>query len=251
MSQNTQPIFTQTPHVDSCGALLTAAADYTGQGAANAVAFVAGANGSFIASIRFKAMGTNVASVARIFLNADGTSPKAPVIAAVSGTPTGTPSSSGGTLQTGSYYAKIYAVDELGSTTAASTETASVSVTGPTGSIAWAWTAVTGAVSYIVAVGLATGQEQVAFTSSTNSYTQTGPGYVSNISNNFLLGDISNHNYFIGEVSLPATTLIATAATIDVEYPINRAIPPGAMIIIGLGTTVAAGWVPTVFGGDY
>jgi hypothetical protein len=250
MSANTQPIFTTVPHVGTTGPILTAAADYTGLGAANATAFIAKSNGSFISSIRFKALGTNVASVARVFLN-NGASPRAAQINSVSGTPTGTPSSTGGTLASGSYFAKIYAVDQFGAVTLASSETASISVTGPTGSIAFAWTASAGAVSYIIIVGLATGQEQMQFTATTNSFSMTAPGYTSATVNSFFHTDATLTNTLIGEVSLPATTAIATASTVDIDYPVNKAIPPGWMVVIGLGTTVAAGWTATVFGGDY
>lgn len=245
MPANTLPIYSKLGDIDGSSVLTTAAADYTGQGANNVIVFASDTtNGSYVQRLRFKAIGTNTASVARIYLN-NGFSNKAPVITAVSGTPTGTPSGSGGSLATGSYFAKIYAVDQYGSVTAASTETASVSVTGPTGSIAWAWTAVTGAVSYIITVGLATGAQQVQFTSNTNSYSQTTPGVTS------LESDIINNNYFYGEISLPATTAIATAATIEIDYPMNLALPPSYNIVVGLGTTVAAGWVVTTIAGKY
>lgn len=49
---------------------LTAAAnDVTGAGANNALVFTAGASGSRIMGLMFKANGTNVATVARIFIN--------------------------------------------------------------------------------------------------------------------------------------------------------------------------------------
>ena len=44
---------------------------------------------------------------------------------------------------------------------------------------------------------------------------------------------------------------IATAATVDVDYPMNLALPPGYALIVGLGTTVSAGWVVTAIGGTY
>ena len=65
---------------------------------------------------------------------------------------------------------------------------------------------------------------------------------------NSLSGSLLN-NLFFGEISLPATT--ATTSTVDVEYPINMALPPGYRIIDGFGTTVAAGWFITAYGGDY
>jgi hypothetical protein len=242
---NTQPIFTRQGDVDGSQVFTTAAADYTGQGINNALIFTSDAtNGSFVQRLRFKALGTNIATVARIYVN-NGGSRFAPVITAVSGTPTGTPSPSGGTLYAGNFFAKIYAVDQFGSVTAASTETASVAVTGTTGSIVWNWTAVTGAVSYIIAVGLATNAQQTLFTSTTNSYTQTTP------SGTVLESDITNNNYFYGEISLPATTASASSATVEIDYPMNFALKPGQNLVMGLGTTVAAGWVVTVIGGIY
>lgn len=62
---------------------------------------------------------------------------------------------------------------------------------------------------------------------------------------------IANNNSFFGEQSLPATTLINTAGTIDVDYPMNIALNPGFRIFVGLGTTVAAGWICTPVGGLY
>lgn len=59
------------------------------------------------------------------------------------------------------------------------------------------------------------------------------------------------NNVFYGEISLPATTAIATAATVEIDYPLNFALPAGFRIYIGLGTAVAAGWVATVVGGKY
>jgi len=167
-------------------------------------------------------------------------------ISAVSGTPTGTPSTTGGTLQAGSYYAKIVALDQYGVPTAASTETAVVTVTGTTGSIAWAWTASTGAVSYIIFVGPVTGGECVYFTSNTNSYTQISPIGTRDTINGYL-----GNNWLFGEVSLPVTTATATAATVDIDYPMNFALPPGFKVLAGLGTTVAAGWALTAIAGKY
>lgn len=62
---------------------------------------------------------------------------------------------------------------------------------------------------------------------------------------------VATNNVFYGEVSLPATTLINTAATVEIDYPLDFALPPGFRIYFGLGTAVAAGWVATVIGGNY
>lgn len=143
MPANTSPIFGLTPNLQTNGTtgmsqLVTLAAnDYTAIGANNVLAFTAGSNGSFVQRLRFKPGGTNVASVARIFINNGST------------------------------------------------------------------------------VGTAT------------------------------------NNTFIGEISLPATTAIATAATVDIDYPCNFALPAGFKIYWGLGTAVAAGWTCVTIGADY
>jgi hypothetical protein len=246
MSGNSDPIFSRAGDIQGGDILLTAAADVTGQGINNAVVFTSDpTNGGFIQRIRFKALGTNVATVARIYIN-NGSGRLASSVSAVSGTPTGTPSTTGGTLQAGTYFAKIIAVDQYGSNTAPSTESASVAVTGTTGSIGWAWTAVTGAVSYRIYVGPVTGGQLTYFTSTTNSFTQTAAiGVRDSLSTSI------NNNMFYGEVSLPITTAIATAATAEIDYVMNLALPPTYRIIMGLGTTVAAGWQVMAIGGAY
>lgn len=70
------------------------------------------------------------------------------------------------------------------------------------------------------------------------------------INNGSTPGTAAN-NVFYGEVTLPATTAIATAATIEIDYPMNFALPAAFRLYFGLGTTVAAGWVATVIAGDY
>ena len=245
---NTQPIFSSAPEFQSGGMLTTAAtSDYSGTNISNTILFTADAtNGGWIERIRFKAAGTNTASVARIYIN-NGLSRLAASIAAVSGTPTGTPSTSGGTLQTGTYFAKIVALDQFGAQTAASTETASVSVaSGSTGSIVWNWTAVTGASSYKIYVGPVTGGQLTYFTATTNTYTQTTPIGTRDSLNGSIL-----NNFFYGEIALPATTAIATTSTIDLDYPMGFAIPAGYRVVVGIATTVAAGWYVTIIGGKY
>jgi len=61
----------------------------------------------------------------------------------------------------------------------------------------------------------------------------------------------ATNNAFYGEVSLPATTAIATAATIDIDYQMNFAIPAGFRIYFGIATAVAAGWACIAIGGKY
>ena len=61
----------------------------------------------------------------------------------------------------------------------------------------------------------------------------------------------ASNNVFYGEISLPATTAIATAATVEIDYPMGFALPAGFRIYFGLGTAVSAGWVATVIAGNY
>lgn len=248
MAGNIAPIFTRVADNEGGTILTTAAADFNGQNVNNQLVYAADpTNGGFVQKLRFKALGTNVATTARIYIN-NGSNPRATTLAAVTGTPTGTPSGTGGTLAAGNYYAKIYAVDQYGGYTAASTESAAVAVTGLTGSIAWAWTAVTGAVKYEIQVAYGTaGAEMVRFSSTTNSFSQTAPGAIN------LEADTLLNNYFFGELLLPATSVAAGTATTspDMEYPLNIAMNPGHNILVGLSATVAAGWSVTTIAGTY
>jgi hypothetical protein len=69
--------------------------------------------------------------------------------------------------------------------------------------------------------------------------------------NNGSTNTTATNNSFYGELALPATTAIATTSTIDIDYPLNFALNPGFTIYVGLGTTVAAGWVVTPIAGKY
>lgn len=69
--------------------------------------------------------------------------------------------------------------------------------------------------------------------------------------NNGSANTTATNNVFFGEISLPATTAIATAATIEMDYPMNLALRQSFRIFVGLGTTVAAGWVCTTVAGQY
>ena len=252
MSGNASPIYSRVGSISGTGvALTTAANDYTGLSPYNLQVFKADpTNGGFIQRLRFKALGTNVASVGRVFLNPGAGTGHMAALLSTPAAPTGTPSTSGGTMLTGTtYYAKIVAVDVNGCLSAVGSESSAVSVTGPTGSIAWAWTAVTGASSYRIYISTtAAGAEFGYFTSSTNSYTQIampeGTGFTYG-------APTPTNNLFFGEISLPATTVSATAGTPDVDYPMNIALPPGWNIFVGLGTTVAAGWSVTAIAGAY
>lgn len=69
--------------------------------------------------------------------------------------------------------------------------------------------------------------------------------------NNGSINTTATNNVFYGEVSLPATTASATAATSEIDYPLGFALPPGFRIYVGLGTAVASGWVCTPIAGEY
>ena len=254
MAANTAPIYSAYGAFQGGEILTTAASDFTGQGINNQVIFTSDpTNGGFIQRLRFKAIGTNAVTGVRIYLN-NGQSRTASSVSAVSGTPTGSISTTGGTLQTGTgvnYFAKIVAIDQYGGITSASTETASVSstTTGSTGSITWNWTAVVGAVSYRIYVGAVSNGQLSYFTSTTNSYVQTTPvGTRDSLSTG-----ISNNNFYYGDLTLPAVTVTTTTAsgTVEIDYPMNFALPPGYRIVVGLTSTVAGGWQVSAIGGTY
>lgn len=69
--------------------------------------------------------------------------------------------------------------------------------------------------------------------------------------NNGSANTTAANNSFYGEISLPATTATNTAATAEIDYPMNLALRPGFTIYVGLATTVAAGWVCTPVAGQY
>lgn len=69
--------------------------------------------------------------------------------------------------------------------------------------------------------------------------------------NNGSANTTATNNTFYGEVSLPATTASANSATVDIDYPMNLALPNNWRIYVGLGTAVAAGWTVTTIAGAY
>ena len=227
MAGNSDPIFSRVGDVQG-GAVLTtqATTDYTGQNINNAIVFTADAtNGGYIQRLRFKALGTNTASVARIYYNS-GTGRLASIAGTMTSiTPAGTPSNSGGTLLAGPYYAKVLPVDQYGSIGISSLESALVTVvSGSTGSIAWTWTAVAGAASYMLFVGSATGGQITWFSATTNSFSQTAAvGSRDSING-------TNTTALYGEVALPGTTAIVRKNHCLVWFP---------------------GWSVTAIGGKY
>ncbi len=69
--------------------------------------------------------------------------------------------------------------------------------------------------------------------------------------NNGSANTSATNNSFYGEITLSATTAVTTSATVDVDYPMDFALPAGWRIYVGLGAAVAAGWVVTAIAGDY
>lgn len=69
MAANTAPIFTLTPEV-TWGATTIATANTAKDGTGTVLnVFTAGLNGSYVQRIRFRPAGTNVQTVARVFIN--------------------------------------------------------------------------------------------------------------------------------------------------------------------------------------
>lgn len=93
----------------------------------------------------------------------------------IAGNVVATPSNSGGTLTTNTYYYKIVGVDIGGNLTAPSAEV-SAPVTGPNGSVALTWDALPGAASYRIYKGISSGGQDRYFTSSIASYSDTSNG---------------------------------------------------------------------------
>jgi hypothetical protein len=70
MPVNITPIYSGAGDIQGGDILTTQSADYTGQGILNVVNFMADATyGGYVQRMRFKALGTNIATVARIYIN--------------------------------------------------------------------------------------------------------------------------------------------------------------------------------------
>lgn len=253
MAANTAPIFSKLGSIQ-CALLTTqATTDYAGISPYNKEVFSADAtNGGFCQKLRFKAKGANVATVARIYIN-EG--PPNNQLAVAPTAPAGTPSTTGGTIIIGTYYAAIMAIMANGSYSPIGAFSTAVStVTTATSSIAWTWTAVPGAVSYRIYISpwVAAGATYATyavryFTSVTNSYSQ-----VAMAETGVFDDPIVGSQFLWGEVSLPLISAAsATAGMPDIDYPMNIALPPGYEVYVGLGTTVASGWFCTSIGGVY
>lgn len=269
MAGNISPIFSKQGSIQGVTQLANTITtpDYTGVGLQNAFVFDADEiNGGFIQKLRFKSLGVNAATVARIYIN-DGNLnyTSGHITAAVSAAANGTPSASGGTLATGNYFARIQPVDQYGGVPLAGSiatfnaESAAVAVTGPAGSILWAWPAVAGAVKYRVFVGNIANNAYGFFETTptpgvaiANSFLQTTALQTSGT--DLKLGSIQDyyHNQmFYGEISLPATAASNTAAQVDIDYTMNLVLPPNHRILVGLAGNVVSGWTCTGIGGAY
>ena len=251
MAGNNAPIFSRVGDIQGGVQITTGASDYTGTNVVTIPVFNADTtNGGFIQRLRFKAVGgTTNATVARIFINNGTLNQLSPLSVPQWGAVT--PSTTGGSLNTGTFYAKIQAVDQWGGVGTASTETAAISLTGApgnTGSITYNWTATSGASAQRVWIGPAAGGEYAYFNTTTNSFTQTVPYITGQIANP---ADYGSNNAYYGDVSLPIVSASLTAATTEIDYPMNIAIPPGFRVLVGLGTTVTGSWSITAIGGKY
>jgi len=69
--------------------------------------------------------------------------------------------------------------------------------------------------------------------------------------NNGATNATAANNALYDEITLAATTASAVAAVTAYTLPLGFALPAGYRINVTLGTAVAAGWIPSVIGGDY
>lgn len=256
MAGNQAPIYSRVGDIQGSVVLTTAANDYTGNNVNNTIVYQADpVNGGFVQRLRFKALGTNAATVARIYIN-EGY-PATNTSALVPGTPTVTVNSGAGSgaLQAGSYYSVVQAIDQYGIPTQFSAESTVVTATSNTANLVITWAGSTGANTYRLFVGPTPGGEIIYFqtTSNTTTYTVANlvPNLVTNLPAQGQPKDFTSVNMLYGEISLPATTSSTSSATVDVDYPMNLALPPGYHILVGLGSSVVAGWTVTTIAGKY
>ena len=245
---NNAPIFSRVGDIQGGATLLTGVIDYLGTATGSVTIMTADPiNGGFVQRLRFKALGTNIPTVARIFIN-NGSLNQISTVPAPTGFTVQSTATTGGTLTTGTYYSKIQALDQYNGVTTATSEISGF-VSGPAGVINFSWNQSAGATGYRLFVGPTTGGEYAYFTTGTTStFAMTVPYITNQIGSP---ADFINNNFFYGEISLPGTTAIATAATVEIDYPMNIALPPGYRIFANLATTVASGWLVTSIGGRY
>lgn len=142
-------------------------------------------------------------------------------VSAVTGTPTATPSTTGGTLAIGTYYYKIVAVDGKGNTTTGSAEVSATTTTA-TSSVALSWTAVQNASSYRIYRGTSAGGESVYYTSTTNSYTDTNAtstaGTVPTVNTTYLNGFLTT-----GRRTMEADSSVTTQTSAVIQATTTNA----------------------------
>lgn len=271
MAGNISPIYSRVGDVQGSVLLLApvaaTAAGYTGTDANTYVLYQADpTNGGFVQRIRVKAAGTNPANVMRFWIVPSGAGHLTSTATAPA-TPTATLSATTSTgMYPGTYYMKVQAIDAMGQPGPFSTE---ISNTVPStgNNIVWGWTASANAASYRLAIGTAANTEQFVISNvSGTSYTQSNSYFIGpSTSNTSIIGSFSLstlggtlantsltlNTSLLGEVSIPLTTASATAATAEIDYPLNIAVPPGAKIVAGIGTVTANGYIATVVAGKY
>lgn len=137
-----------------------------------------------------------------------------------SGSATGTPSTTGGTIAASSYnYAQIVAVDSAGNVSLPNTiANASGPTTGTTSSIAWTWTAVPAAKSYQVwTCNTSSCTPGYYFTSSTNNFPQTVPyNGLGSTSGTLPVKNTTGPSTFAGPINNITVTPPATGATLTI-----------------------------------
>lgn len=253
---NNAPIFSRLGDIQAGELLITqgsiTAGDYTGAGIYNVVAHTADATqGGFVQRLRFKAAGSNsAATVARIYINNGSINQLSALTTPTA--PSGSSSTTGGTLLTGTYFAYVQAVDQYGQYSAASPQSTGVATTGNTSSITWSWTPVASTAYYVLWAGTNSLGEQPFFQTAGNVafFTQTTPYVAGNVSTP---KGTNSDNFFYGELGLPITTSTVSGTVVgpDIDYPMNIALPPGYKIIVGLSANVTAGWYVTSIAGKY
>ncbi|MDL2342454.1 MAG: right-handed parallel beta-helix repeat-containing protein, partial [Patescibacteria group bacterium] len=177
-----------------------------------------------------------------------------------------TPSSSGGSMATNTYYYKVVALDAVANQTLPSNEL-SAAVTGPNGSVSLSWNAVTGAASYRVYRGTAAGAEDrylsAAYTTIGTSFTDTGstttvvtpPTVASAYNTN--LSVTNGTTSFSGNISVPgpggtqnATEHFGYGSSIGLNSSSDLAVGSGAIIGAGVNAATAIGPGASISGGD-
>ena len=167
-------------------------------------------------------------------------------VSAVSGAPTATPSTTGGTLVIGTYYYKIVAVDGKGNTTIGSTEVSATTTTA-TASVVLGWTAVQNASSYRIYRGTVAGTQTLYYTSTTNSYTDINAastaGTVPTVNTTYLNGLLTT-----GKYTLEADSTVTTQTSSVIQSSTTNA----NLVIAPNGTGALVASIPdgTATGGN-